>query len=197
MREDFRRKGDTVARVCSTASRKRSCSRKYGARSVSIASKFLTSGSAPLHIDTAMTFLGIGIPIMQGYGLTETSPVTSVSRLSENEYGAVGRPIPGVEVRIARGWRGPRSRTQRHAGLLSRSRKRPQRRSSDGWLHTGDIGEIDAAGFLRITDRKGEIFKTDTGKWISPARDRGEYQTLDLRVAARWSSATDARIRSR
>src|SRR5580658_10452784 len=62
---------------------------------------FLTSGSAPLHIDTAMTFLAMGIPIMQGYGLTETSPVTSVSRLSANEYGAVGRPITGVEVAVA------------------------------------------------------------------------------------------------
>ncbi len=63
--------------------------------------KFLTSGSAPLHIDTAMTFLAMGIPIMQGYGLTETSPVISVSRLSANEYGAVGRPITGVDVAIA------------------------------------------------------------------------------------------------
>jgi long-chain acyl-CoA synthetase len=130
---------------------------------------FLTSGSAPLHIDTAMTFLGIGIPIMQGYGLTETSPVTSVSRLSENEYGAVGRPITGVDVRVAedgevlvRGrnvMQGYYHNAQATAGAIV-----------DGWLYTGDVGEIDAAGFLRITDRKGEIFKTGTGKWVSPAR---------------------------
>ena len=131
--------------------------------------KFLTSGSAPLHIDTAMTFLAMGIPIMQGYGLTETSPVVSVSRLSGNEYGAVGRPITGVDVAIAQdgevlvrgrnvmlGYYGDSEAT---AAALR-----------DGWLHTGDVGEIDAAGFLRITDRKNEIFKTDTGKWISPAR---------------------------
>jgi long-chain acyl-CoA synthetase len=131
--------------------------------------EFLTSGSAPLHIDTAMTFLGLGIPIMQGYGLTETSPVTSVSRLSENEYGAVGRPIAGVDVRIAE-----------DGEVLVRGRNvmqgyygDPQATAAaivDGWLHTGDVGEIDSRGFLHITDRKGEIFKTGTGKWVSPAR---------------------------
>jgi long-chain acyl-CoA synthetase len=131
--------------------------------------KFLTSGSAPLHIDTAMTFLAMGIPIMQGYGLTETSPVTSVSRLSANEYGAVGRPITGVQVAVAQ-----------DGEVLVRGRNVMQGYYRDGeataaalregWLHTGDVGEIDDAGFLRITDRKNEIFKTDTGKWISPAR---------------------------
>ena len=131
--------------------------------------RFLTSGSAPLHIDTAMTFLAMGIPIMQGYGLTETSPVTSVSRLSANEYGAVGRPITGVQVAVAQ-----------DGEVLVRGRNVMQGYYRDseataaalheGWLHTGDVGEIDDAGFLRITDRKNEIFKTDTGKWVSPAR---------------------------
>ncbi len=82
--------------------------------------QFLTSGSAPLHLDTAMTFLGLGVPIMQGYGQTETSPVTSVSRLSANEYGAVGRPIAGVDVTHRARRRDTRARAQRHAGLLSR-----------------------------------------------------------------------------
>lgn len=131
--------------------------------------RFLTSGSAPLHIDTAMTFLGLGIPIMQGYGLTETSPVTSVSRLSENEYGAVGRPISGVDVRIA----GDGEVLVRGRNVM-RGYYRDANASAeaivDGWLHTGDVGEIDATGFLRITDRKGEIFKTSTGKWVAPAR---------------------------
>jgi long-chain acyl-CoA synthetase len=131
--------------------------------------RFLTSGSAPLHVDTAMTLLGLGIPVMQGYGLTETSPVVSVSRLSANVYGAVGRPISGVDVRVAE-----------DGEVLVRGRNvmqgyfhDPQATAEaieDGWLHTGDVGEIDASRFLRITDRKGEIFKTSTGKWISPAR---------------------------
>ena len=131
--------------------------------------EFLTSGSAPLHLDTAMTFLGLGIPIMQGYGLTETSPVVSVSRLSRNEYGAVGQPIAGVEVRIASdGEVLIRGRNVMHG--YYRDPQATAAALEDGWLHTGDVGELDAAGFLRITDRKGEIFKTGTGKWISPAR---------------------------
>lgn len=131
--------------------------------------QFLTSGSAPLHLDTAMAFLGMGIPIMQGYGQTETSPVTSVSRLSENVYGAVGRPIAGVDVKIA-----PDGEVLvRGRNVMQGYYRDPEATSAaivDGWLHTGDVGELDADGFLRITDRKGEIFKTGTGKWISPAR---------------------------
>jgi long-chain acyl-CoA synthetase len=131
--------------------------------------RFLTSGSAPLHIDTAMTFLAMGIPIMQGYGLTETSPVTSVSRLSANEYGAVGRPITGVQVTVAHdGELLVRGRNVMHG--YYRDSEATAAALREGWLHTGDVGEIDDAGFLRITDRKNEIFKTDTGKWISPAR---------------------------
>jgi long-chain acyl-CoA synthetase len=131
--------------------------------------RFLTSGSAPLHLDTAMTLLGLGIPIMQGYGMTETSPVTSVSRLSANEYGAVGRPISGVDVHIA----SDGEVLVRGRNVMQGYYRDPTATAAaieDGWLHTGDIGEIDADGYLRITDRKGEIFKTDTGKWISPAR---------------------------
>ncbi|HVR47544.1 MAG TPA: long-chain fatty acid--CoA ligase [Candidatus Binatia bacterium] len=131
--------------------------------------KFLTSGSAPLHIDTAMTLLGLGVPVMQGYGLTETSPVVSVSRLTENEYGAVGRPITGVDVRI----NDDGEVMVRGRNVMQGYYRDPQATAEaieDGWLHTGDVGEIDTHGFLRITDRKGEIFKTSTGKWISPAR---------------------------
>lgn len=131
--------------------------------------KFLTSGSAPLHIDTAMTLLGLGVPVMQGYGLTETSPVVSVSRLTENEYGAVGRPISGVYVRI----NDDGEVMVRGRNVMQGYYRDPEATAEaieDGWLHTGDVGEIDARGFLRITDRKGEIFKTSTGKWISPAR---------------------------
>ncbi len=131
--------------------------------------QFLTSGSAPLHIDTAMTLLGLGVPVMQGYGLTETSPVVSVSRLSENEYGAVGRPIAGVDVRI----NDDGEVMIRGRNVMQGYYRDPAATAEaieDGWLHTGDVGEIDARGFLRITDRKGEIFKTSTGKWISPAR---------------------------
>jgi long-chain acyl-CoA synthetase len=131
--------------------------------------EFLTSGSAPLHLDTAMTFLGMGIPIMQGYGLTETSPVVSVSRLSNNEYGAVGAPVAGVDIRIAEDG----EVLIRGRNVMQGYYRDPQATAAaivDGWLHSGDVGEIDANGFLWITDRKNEIFKTGTGKWVSPAR---------------------------
>ncbi len=131
--------------------------------------RYFVSGSAAMHLDTAMTFLGIGVPIMQGYGLTEASPIVTASRTTANEYGASGRPLPGVEVAIAP-----------DGEILTRGRHvmqgyylNPEATAAavvDGWLHTGDVGEIDAAGFLRITDRKREVFKTDAGKWISPAR---------------------------
>lgn len=132
--------------------------------------RMLTSGSAALHIDVAMTFLGLGIPILQGYGMTETSPVITRSELNDNLYGAVGRPLPGVEVRIADdGEVLTRGRHVMH-GYYRDPEATAAVLEPDGWLHTGDIGEIDARGFLRITDRKREVFKTDTGKWISPAR---------------------------
>ncbi|HKE37835.1 MAG TPA: AMP-binding protein, partial [Candidatus Baltobacteraceae bacterium] len=131
--------------------------------------RMLTSGSAALHIDVAMTFLGLGIPILQGYGMTETSPVTTRSELNDNQFGAVGRPIPGVEVSIAED--GEVLTRGRH--VMQGYYRDPEATAAmirDGWLHTGDIGEVDARGFLRITDRKREVFKTDTGKWVSPAR---------------------------
>ena len=129
----------------------------------------LLSGSAALHVDIAMTFLGMDVPIMQGYGLTETSPVITTSKEGANKYGAVGKPIPGCEVRIAE-----------DGEILARGRnimmgyyRDPQSTAEaivDGWFHTGDIGQIDDDGFLRITDRKKEVFKTQTGKYVAPAR---------------------------
>jgi long-chain acyl-CoA synthetase len=141
--------------------------------------RFFVSGSAALHVDTAMTFLGIGVPILQGYGLTEASPVVAASRFERNRFGFAGQALAGVELRAAA-----------DGEILTRGRhvmqgyyRDPQATAEvleNGWLHTGDIGDVDEDGFLRVTDRKREIFKTDTGKWVSPARIEGAIKRSPL-----------------
>jgi long-chain acyl-CoA synthetase len=131
--------------------------------------RFFVSGSAPLHFDTAMTMLGMGIPIVEGYGPTECSPVITVNTFDDNHYGTVGKPIPGVEIRIAPDGevlaRGPNV-------MMGYYKNEAATREvvEEGWYHTGDIGAIDAEGFLHITDRKKELFKTSGGKFVAPSR---------------------------
>jgi long-chain acyl-CoA synthetase len=134
--------------------------------------KFFVSGSAPLHFDTAMTMLGAGIPIIEGYGPTECSPVITVNTFGTNHYGTVGKPIPGVQIKIADDGevlaRGP--------NVMMGYYRNPQATAAaiqDGWYHTGDIGTIDADGYLHITDRKKELFKTSGGKFVAPSRVEG------------------------
>ena len=128
----------------------------------------VSSGSAPLHRDIAFTFAGLGIPICEGYGLTETSPVLTVNLPAANRFGSVGKPIPGVSIEIAADGEILAKGPNIMAGYYHLSAERPF--TDDGWFKTGDIGEIDADGFLFITDRKKELLKTSAGKYVAPGR---------------------------
>jgi long-chain acyl-CoA synthetase len=130
--------------------------------------RLLLSGGAALPEDLAYIYIGAGIPIIQGYGLTETSPVMTTSEIENIRVGTVGKAIPNVEIRIAPDGeietRGPNVM----AGYYNRPEETRAVFTPDGWFKTGDIGSIDSDGYLRITDRKKELFKTSGGKYISP-----------------------------
>ena len=130
--------------------------------------KTVASGGAALRADLAGSFTAFGIPIVQGYGLTETSPIITMNTPTNNRAGAVGQPIPGVEVAIAEDGeiltRGPHVMT----GYYKAQDKTDEVIDGEGWFHTGDIGEFTADGFLKITDRKKALFKLSTGKYVIP-----------------------------
>ena len=130
--------------------------------------KFIICGGAPLRPDLVNLFAAARIQVLQGYGLTETSPIISCNRPRFNRAGTVGVPLPGIEVAIA-----PDGEILTRGPHVMRGYYRDPQGSrecidTDNWLHTGDIGRFTELGLLQITDRKKDLFKLSTGKYVMP-----------------------------
>ena len=140
--------------------------------------RFFISGSAALNQDVARWFDAMGMQILEGYGMTETSAASFVNRPRGYRYGTVGWPLPTTEVRIADDGevllRGPGNME----GYHNNDEATAETIDVEGWLHTGDIGELDDRGFLRITDRKKDMFKTSGGKYVAPSNIEAMFKGL-------------------
>jgi long-chain acyl-CoA synthetase len=139
--------------------------------------RLVISGSAPLSREIAEFFHACGILVLEGYGLTESSAASFVNRSSKYAFGTVGLPMPGTEVKLA-----PEDKEilLKSPGVMHGYHNLPEATAEaltpDGWLRTGDIGEIDDRGFLRITDRKKDLIKTSGGKYIAPQHIEGKLK---------------------
>ncbi|MDQ4039213.1 MAG: long-chain fatty acid--CoA ligase [Actinomycetota bacterium] len=140
--------------------------------------KFFISGAAALNGQIARWFDAAGILILEGYGLTETSAGSSVNRPDRNKFGTIGIPFEGTDFRVAEDGelliKGPGVMD----GYHNLDEATAETLDSDGWLHTGDIAEIDSEGFTKITDRKKDLFKTSGGKYIAPSQIESQFKAL-------------------
>ena len=131
--------------------------------------RYCITGGAALPDEIYLIFTGAGIAIMQGYGLTETSPVITSNNPIDMKLGTVGKPIRNTKIRIASDGEVEATGPGVMLGYYNKEQATRDAFTEDGWFRTGDIGEIDGDGFLKITDRKKELFKTSGGKYIAPS----------------------------
>lgn len=132
--------------------------------------RVMISGASPIAREILEFFHAFELLILEGYGLTETTPALTINRPDDFKFGTVGKPIPGCRITIAPDGeifaRGPNVAQ----GYYKRPRETAEAWDDQGWFHTGDIGEFDAEGFLRITDRKKDLIKTSGGKYVAPQK---------------------------
>ena len=140
--------------------------------------KFFISGSAALNAEIAAWFHAAGILILEGYGMTENAAGATVNHPDQYKLGTVGMPFPGTEVRIASDGEVQLKGPHLMAGYHNRDEATAEAMTDDGWLRTGDKGELDADGFLRITGRIKELFKTSGGKYIAPPAIEAKFKAI-------------------
>ncbi|WP_312977708.1 AMP-dependent synthetase/ligase [Corynebacterium sp.] len=140
--------------------------------------RYFISGSAALNTDISRWFGAAGMIILEAYGMTESGGGSCLGMPNAYRTGRIGRPLDGVELRIAEDG----EILFRCAGVMDGYHNNPEATaealSEDGWMHTGDIGDMDEDGFVRITDRKKELFKTSNGKYVAPALMEAEFKGL-------------------